>query len=255
MNRVQLLLLPQNKGDASKEILTHPILDDIMIEATSEFSGYGDFAPTISTLTDLVTAYQGSGGSVGQGTFALRQILDMQRWTKTSPIKITLQVLFYTQTDAEKDVVKPINELWGLHLPRLTQGGKIKIPGMNATNMKYIDESFNLDKAAQEASAEEKQALKSIEASSDTVYNSIFSVIIPGIVYVPYAFLYSFRPTYSKQTTKRGFPLWAQGELQIQGISAAFHHDFTRGKNFYYSRLTQTVDEGALAELSRNLES
>lgn len=257
MNRIKLLLTDTAKEEA--EILTHPILEDFMIEAATEFTSYADLAPTISSLTDLVNTFTvGSNNTVSQGGFNLRQVLDMQRWQKTNPVRINMQLLFYTKDDAEKDVIEPINTLWGLHLPRFDMTEKkIKVPGMSASNAHLIEKAFKSNKVSKEdkellIETHGKDYAKEIK---DKQYNSLFSVIIPGVVYVPYAFLNNFRPTYSKQTTKRGFPLWATAEVEIQGISAAFHHNFTQGKNFYYSRITQTIDEGALAELSRKLES
>lgn len=246
MNRIQLLLTDTAKEEA--EILTHPILDDFMIEAATEFTSYADLAPTISSLTDLVNTFTvGSNNTVSQGGFNLRQVLDMQRWQRTNPVRITMQLLFYTKDNAKENVVDPINQLWGLHLPKIVNN-QIKVPGMSASNAHLIEEAFKSNKASEKdkellIETHGKDYAKEIK---DKQYNSLFSVIIPGVVFIPFAFLYNMRPTYSKHTTINGYPLWATAEVEIQGISAAFHNNFTLGSKYYYNRSEgQILEEGA----------
>ncbi len=245
MNRIRMLLTPNNDGESGKHILTHPLLDDIQIEAETSFTSYAELAPTISSLTDLVNTYTTStSGGVSQGGFSLRQILDMQRWQRTDPVKITIQLLFYTKKNAKEDVIDPINQLWGLHLP-IIEGGKIKVPGMNAQNANKIEEAFK----SKEASKDDLKLLEDTHGKDyaqkikDTQYNSLFSVIIPGVVFLPAAILYSMRPTYSKQTTIDGYPLWATAEVVLQGISAALHNNFVDGSKYHYSRLKGEILE------------
>lgn len=255
MNRIQLLLTPEHEGEPSTHLLTHPMLDDFMIEAQTEFTSYADLAPTISSLTDLANTFStGSGGTVTKGGFELRQVLDMQRWTKTSPVRITTQLLFYTKTDAEKDVVDQVNQLWGLHLPKFVNK-QIRVPGMNAQNANKIEEAYKTLTKEDKETFDETHGKDFAKKTKGLQYNSLFAVIIPGVVYIPYAFLNNCRPTYSKQTTKRGFPLWATVEVEIQGISAAFWHNFTQGKNFYYSRGLRSIESGEFADVARNIEA
>ena len=52
------------------------------------------------------------------------------------------------------------------------------------------------------------------------------SVFIPGIIYIPYGFLETVRPTFSRQITESGFPLWGEADITIHSMFPASQEMF-----------------------------
>lgn len=230
MNRIILIF-------SNKEQISIPIQEDFQIETVTEFSSFADMCPTISSLVDLGNAFTSTGGGVSQIGLELRTILDAPRWTKTLPLKIVADLFFYTKTEASKDVVDKVNKLLKLHLLSVDKNKKIRIPGLNATNVDKISENLkNLKKGDSQTGTDTVK-----KSGIDLEYNHIFSVVIPGVVYIKDAFFSAIQPTYSKHVTEKGFPLWASVNVQIQSLSPGFAEFFEDGKKFYYSRLAEST--------------
>jgi hypothetical protein len=216
--------------------LTYPIMEDFQIETSTEFSSFAELCPTISSLLDLGMAYESaSSGGVSTAGFNIRSVLDAPRWQKTNPVKITTDIFFYTETDPYTDVCLPMNALLGAHLPRIV-GKKIMVPGLNATNVNDIDKIIKSAKEKSTAAFEElgggKQGEKELRNILDSQYSALFSVLIPGVVFLPVAFIFAIAPTYSKHVTENGYPLWANANVQIQSLTPAFAEYFRDGMNF-----------------------
>jgi hypothetical protein len=243
MNRI--ILIFRDKGNTTIEA---PIQEDFQIDATTEFTSFSDLCPSISSLTDLANTVSVSGGTVSKAGLTLRSIIDAQRWTKTNPIKINLDMFFYTQEDAKKDVVDKINLLLWTHILKYDDNNRILVPGINAQQIINIEASIKgTEKEGmsdiQRADASEKLASKE-ESKLENLKKqttSFFSVIIPGIVYLDNAFMFAVKPTYSKQVTAKGYPLWASVNVDICGVAPAFLHSFEQGSRFFYSRLEQRI--------------
>jgi len=214
--------------------LTYPIMEDFQIETSTEFSSFAELCPTISSLVDLGVTYESaSSGGVSTAGFNIRSVLDAPRWQKTNPVKITTDMFFYTETDPVKDVLLPMNALLGAHLPRIV-GKKIMVPGLNATNVSNIN---NIIKSAQGKKASEeigegKEGEKALKQILESQYSALFSVLIPGVIFLPVAFIFAIAPTYSKHVTENGDPLWASASVQIQSLTPAFAEYFRDGMNF-----------------------
>jgi len=207
------------KNFGQKRTLAIPILEDFDIEAQTEFASFGDMLPAIQELTNILSVVDTIDGTMGRGTTTVQNMLSAQRYVKTNPIKIALTMHFYTKTDALTDVILPLNLLLSLHLPWKTTKG-IALPGINAKNMgSVISNSSN-----GEATSSTGKTL--------TGHAEFISLLIPGVVYVDSAMLYDIKPTYSRQVTKNGYPLWATAAVQFWGIRFALANDFTNALNF-----------------------
>jgi hypothetical protein len=220
-------------------VIKAPILDDFPIEAVSEFSTFGELVPIMDQLVTLGTAMQSSGtGTTSKTALLARSVLDAPRWTKTNPIKITIDLHFYTETDAEKDVTNKVNTLMGLHVLSRGEKGRIKIPGFNAKNIKEISKVLS-DKSASDSS---KKLASATQANFKTQFgtddaeevlknmtDAVISVLIPGVVYLPLAYIHAVQPTYSKFKTNFEFPLWATLNVQIVSLTPAMLDNFTDG--------------------------
>jgi len=208
-----------------------PITEDFQIETATEFSTFGDLCPTISSLVDVGNMLSSSGGTVGSTGLGLRSILDAPRWTKTNPVKITVDMFFYTKTDPLTDVLDPMTLLIGSHILRTGDKKQVLVPGLNAKNVRSIDQEIKdiKDKGGEEITDQQKKEMQKI---IDQQQDSIFSVVIPGVIYLPAAFVFSVSPTYSKHVTENGYPLWASANVQIQSLVPAFIEFFKMGRLF-----------------------
>jgi hypothetical protein len=234
MNRIIITFQSPDLADT----LVYPIMEDFQIETVTEFSSFAELCPTISSLVDLGITYESaSSGGVSAGGFNLRSVLDAPRWQRTNPVKITVDMFFYTKTDPYTDVLIPINSLIGSHLPRIVDK-KIKVPGLNATNVKNLDKTISNavnsseGKKAAEELGEGKSGEKELKRLLESQYSVLFSVLIPGVIFLPAAFVFAIAPTYSKHVTEQGYPLWASVNLQIQSLTPALAEYFRDGMNF-----------------------
>lgn len=227
MNRIILTLRDNSQIEA-------PIQEDFSIEANTEFTSFADLAGSISSLVDLANVASTTGGTVSRAGLMLRSIIDAQHWSKTNPVKINLDMFFYTKADAQLDVVDKVNSLLALHLLRHDpKTNRILVPGINAKMI--ADMEKEIKGIEKERSIEKKEVLsKSAYDKILNVTSSFFSVIIPGVIYLENAFMFSVKPTYSKQVTEGGYPLWAQVNVEVCGIAPAFVEDFKRGSDFTY---------------------
>jgi len=225
-------------------IVTAPIMDDIAIEAVSEFQSIGDLVPTADSIVTLLTATGAGTNSTSQTAVLARSILDAPRWTKTNPVKITIDLHFYTETDSKKDVVDKMNILLGLHVLSIDTMGVLKIPGFNAKNIKDVKETLTkTDKNKSVGISIPKKATTKDVSSAQT---KNISVLIPGIVYLPLAFIYAITPTYSKFKTSKGLPLWATASLQIVSLTPASIQNFEDGNLMSYSSVFGIVNDNAI---------
>lgn len=235
MNRIILTL---NNQELTQ--IEAPIQEDFPIETTTEFTSFSDLCGTISNLVDLANTLSTTGGTVSQSGLMLRSIIDSYRWSKTNPIKINLDMFFYTKTDPKIDVVQKVNTLLALHLLRHDPNGRVLVPGINAAMIAKIEKQIKSIESEKDQAKKEQLAndtYKQVELTSST----FFSVTIPGIVHIDNAFIFAVKPTYSKQVTTKGYPLWASVNVDICGIAPAFVENFKRGSDFFYSRSIGTV--------------
>lgn len=224
-----------------------PIIDDFPIEAVSEFATFGELVPIMDLLVTLGTAFSAGGNTTSKTAVLARSVIDAPRWTKTNPIKITTDLHFYTETSAEENVVNKVNTLMGLHVLSRGEQGRIRIPGFNAKNIKDISAVLS-DKSASASSKKSAAALQAnfkeqfgttdAEELLKNIQDVVISVLIPGVVYLPFAYIHAVQPTYSKFRTSEGYPLWATVNVQIVSLVPAMLHNFEDGKNMYVSKLS-----------------
>lgn len=195
---------------STKKTLEIPMTSDITIEAVSNWQAIGDFIPdflnkTISLMTNLSAA----GGGVSEGLVGLQNKLQVPMWQSSPPVKISVQLGFFTKTSAYNDVFDPVTELVGLSiLSRDPDNDKRFItPGISLANLNDFS-----------AKGGEKKISKK---------SKLISFEIPGVVYLPLAMVESARPTFSQEVTESSYPLWATVDLNIIGASPASTDMFT----------------------------
>lgn len=183
-------------------LIVTTLLDDATVEYKTEFSSYSELLPQISDLLNLGTTIMAStGGSVSGGWLGITNLFDMPRWKKTEPVRIQLKLGFYTKTEAYEDVWRPTKQI--INQTILTRdGNQYNVPGLSLTTMKDFSTS-NAFSSGQKQQFSKKSKLISLE--------------IPGIIYLPIAIVESAVPTYSKNNSLYGYPIWAT--LDMTAIS------------------------------------
>lgn len=241
-----------------------PIYEDFLIETVTEFASFADFCPTISSIVDLANAASSTGGTVSSGGLNLRAILDTPRWKMTNPIKITTDLFFYTKTDPYLDVIQPLNMLLACHLLKRNAKDQISIPGINAKMVAQLEEDIastknadNLTKKQIDAINKERKAneekLEKLKQQDGITHSSFFSVLIPGVIFLEHAFIFSIQPTYSKHVTESGYPLWVQANVQLQSLAPGFVEFFQTGSQYTWDGTQKNIQNNLVIEDNTNI--
>ena len=189
-------------------IIIVPLADDITMSAKSQYSTLAELVPVIDTIKNKAMAFFGSvSNEVSAGAVELANKFDVPRWQKTDPFRITFKVTLYTKTDAYIDVAVPAKVLQGQSI--LTKEVKNKksvyiTPGISLQTMKVFG----------------KRSGKG-DISSVLKKSKLIALEIPGIIYLPLAMVESAVPTYSKELTESGYPLYASIDLQVISVLPA----------------------------------
>lgn len=187
----------------------YPILEDFQVEYQSDFDNMLDGLPGLTKIIDIMntlSAVLSLGGTTTPGKLSMDQLLNSPRWKQTHPPKFVVKILLYTKTDVYKDVWLPAKELITLSILKKIDNKNYATPGMN------------LNALSTAASKE--------DVSTTKTRGQFVSVTIPGIIYLPMAFVDKVSPTFSKEVAysslyQQNFPLWAEIELSITGCYPA----------------------------------
>lgn len=192
----------------------YPISDDIQIDIGSEFGSISEDLGELGGLIEFVNKWTANfAGKMSVGQMDLKNMMDAPRWNKTAPIMLNFTIHLYTKSDAETDVFKPFIDIASYSILSL-QGNMFQLPGFSLAN------SQNFRKDAKELTAEKKIALDSAKNRTKDS-NKLLDIFIPGIVTISPAILMKATPTFSKETTESGYPLWCKLECQVSGAYPA----------------------------------
>jgi len=220
------------QGPKEKQYFTAVLQENPTMEVGSEFSSFAELAPEFANLATVVTAgFSSMGGSIGKGMLSLGAKLDIPRWTKTNPIKFNTTLTFYCKSSAYDDVWLPTNLLLSCAILSYDEStGQYLTPGSNLANMGSLGKNGEkLNALEQEALIQSNRKLnddlqgsmKPPSAGNWKTLSKICSFWIPGVVYVPMGVIRAAQPTYSKQCTKEGYPLWSKLEVALEGLYPA----------------------------------
>jgi len=189
-----------NRTDDSMDF---PLLEDVTLEIVSQFSSFGEAVPKVSEIVNFAATLQaGIAGSVDQGVILTKNLFDIPRWKKTDPIKFVAKLVFpLKDKGAEKDIFIPMKKLISYSILTSNSDGSYAVPGISLASL----ESFQSSGGRQGFSKNAK----------------LISIGIPGVVYLPVAMIERASPTYSKEITESGFPLWGQIDISILGVYPA----------------------------------
>jgi len=216
--------------------------EDFTIDAKSEFSSFGELLPGgITNLVNLAISYSSTESTVGAGTVYMSNVMDLKRWIKTYPASINCTLKFYTREDVVTDVWLPMNFFLSLGiLSRIEEGtgdkkrGSFVTPAPSLGSCGQISRALNGD-ISTTATPKEKKPLSEFLSSNakqagfgldfSEIKSKILSVLIPGVIYLPYCFVEEVTPTYSNQVVVadngKEYPLWGEIQLRLSGIYSA----------------------------------
>ncbi len=199
------------KFERVEETSVYPVLDNPTIEVSSEFATFSDLAPSMEGIIRQSANFSSASGTVSQGTLNLVNMFDVPRWQKTNPVRINTKLVMYTETDSKKDVYDKIIDLVNLNILSRTQ------ESLNSGDKKFTYETPGLSlknmKASKISNGDDNKNIKK--------RSKLVSLKIPGIIYLPLAFISKAVPTFSKNITESGYSLWGSLDLEFQSLTPA----------------------------------
>lgn len=198
-----------------------PLVEDPTITLQNDYQSIGDLVPGLSDIIGTIGTWESAiTGGIGV-TSTLKNIIDFPRWTKTNPIKIATNLLFYIQDDAKANVVDRMNKFIKMSTLSFTDDGQLVVPGV------ALGESIS--KSAQKGEKKPKTVTingKEVNSAAFGGNSKLVSLYIPGIVYLNNAYIESITPTYSRQITVKGYPIWGTLNIQFSGVVPALAENF-----------------------------
>ena len=208
--------------------------EDINVQAMSQFSRISDLVPGMNELVNMITTAKGAINSeISSAMGWVKNALDAPIWNKTEPVKLALDLNFFVQTSGYGDVWRPTMLLQSMCVLSKKRNGALATPGFNQRTIGKLEESVKesdvkkLQKNAAEADSKSRD-LSLVEKSFPSDYpvlSKLCSIYVPGIVYIPIAFIESIQVLWSKQLTDRGYPIWSKVNCQFTGASASVFED------------------------------
>jgi hypothetical protein len=200
-------------AEATTLVRKVPLLEDIALEVASEFKPLSSILPSVANegmnLLGLAAAASGTALSISN-------YFDIMLWSKTRPLTFDFEVLFYPKTSALTDVLIPTLLLMGLtSLTEINKGeGNVyyETPGISLSTAKDF-----LGKDAGKA-LDVKTNTSEGKPSPNASKGKTLSIKIPGVITLPSAIVTTVRPTFSKELTDDGCPLWSKVSLFVQSV-------------------------------------
>lgn len=188
-------------------VIEVPLIEDPLLELQSSFQDLGDMIPgAVRGIFDLMRNLGRVGGTASKNFEAL---LALPLWQKTEPVKMVLKLIFYTKDDPENDVVNPMRGLFSQAILQDKGKNKFSVPGLSMR-------SYGIIKRTNKSKGLEPGKVQKIRESINLI-----SLEIPGVIYLPFAIILSAKPSYSKQLTTAGLPLWGMLDIEVRSIYPA----------------------------------
>lgn len=221
----------------------------------SQLSSLNSFVSNVIGFMEKANTLFSLGGK--ESPFA--SFLKLQGWKDTEPFRMSFQFNLNTKTDPFIDVYAPAMALMSMSILSLNKG-QYYTPGINFKNMNTIMKAREDEKnppkttkpnsqkgTAQSAADPEKEQVDNVLAKSNASSSKIietFSIITTAIKGVSDAvpknnsgdtsnpdeialltvngcFIESCKPTWSRERTASGIPLWCNLDVTVQSIFSA----------------------------------
>lgn len=235
------------------------IIEDFSYETKSSFENIGDnLASTNSFISSGISLLQTAGNItslVGGKESPFQRFLKLQSWKETEPFRMSFQFNLNTKTDPFVDVYAPAMALLSMSILSVDKKENFHTPGINFKNISAVQQIGSgqgnkpTEKAKpnpNEGDSKDGKSPSGGDAELTNVANSKiikkFSIItstISGVsageldagaasspneiamLTVNGCFIESCKPTWSKERTASGIPLWCNLDVTIQSIFSA----------------------------------
>lgn len=209
-NRIYIKLYNRITDEANY-IIDSPLQEDVTLDIQTSYTDVGEIIPSfLSTAINLMKTGTQLSSKASKG---LTDIMSQPIWDKAEPLKISTNLIFYTQTDPKKDVLEKALSLCALNVLSSTITGTYNVPGIAFSDMKKIREE------ALYKTNKDYSSLFSAYSKS-----TVCSILIPGIIFLPVAICIASKPIFSKEVVlKNGFPypLWCKVDIELRSITPA----------------------------------
>lgn len=244
-----------------KIVIQLDILEDFTYELKSNFQSYKDALGEVSTLAGSILGFfdkLNTASALNQRTSSAAELMKVQVWKETEPFRMNFKFSLQTKTNPFIDVYLPAillssqtilspieNNQGGQGTTTNTQGQKVltnlqfKTPGVNQQKLtsmgntkkpsernassKILDTFAILVRNVQLFSPTQTTSSTTNKKYSDTEYRSDDSILsnYNPLISLDYAFIETAKPTWSKERTESGVPLWCELELTVQSVFSA----------------------------------
>lgn len=215
--------------------------EEFSLNLESSFQSVEEMLPA-----SLGTAIRGANTIqriTGGANAGFTNLFGFQVWEKTAPIELNLEFMFNTVKSGWLDVWAPIVSLCGQAILSLdvkastsgkgvseklvfTESNTYRTPGVSTQNLGFFQRAKERQKKATESGAakgktggaEKNDELKPEAAAQNT---KVVAIEIPGLIFLETALIKTAKPTFSKEITESGAPLWGKLDLTIQSVTPA----------------------------------
>lgn len=211
-NRIYIKLYNRITDEANY-IIDSPLQEDVTLDIQTNYTDVDEIIPSfLSTARNLMKTGTQVSSTASKG---ITDILSQPIWDKAEPLKISTNLIFYTQKDPKKDVLEKALSLCSLNVLSSTTPGTYNVPGVAFSDMSKIRESTSYEIGGNK----DYSSLFSANSKS-----TVCSVLIPGIIFLPVALCIASKPIFSKEVVlKNGFPypLWCKIDTELRSITPA----------------------------------
>lgn len=250
------------------------ILEDFTYELKSSFQSYKESLSDVSTMASSILGFfdkLSTLNALSQSTSKSAELLKVQVWKETEPFRMNFKFSLQTKTDPFIDVYLPAILLSSQTI--LSPLGDVgdgntyfKTPGVNQQKLSAQNKNNKLSAKDRNGSSKvldtfailvrNIQTFNETKTSkvsvSDTEYRSGESILSDynPLMSIDYAFIETAKPTWSKERTESGVPLWCELELTVQSVFSANDSMFS----FLYPEPDISLfDKGGVTQLAGNI--
>lgn len=230
----------------AKIVIQLDILEDFTYELKSSFEPYKDVLSNVSSYAGNILGFFDKLNSIAALSNTVStsgDLLKVQVWKETEPFRMNFKFSLQTKINPFADVYLPAVILSSQTIlsPIIDNSGAttnyLRTPGVNYNKIskgandkekvqlstsKTLDTFAILVRNVQPFNQTQQSGLTT-RNYSDTEYRRDESVLSDynSLLAVDYAFIETAKPTWSKERTESGVPLWCELELTVQSVFSA----------------------------------
>jgi len=246
------------------------ILEDFTYELKSSFESYKDVLSNVSAYAGNIISFFDKLNQLNATQQVTSQSVDLMKtqvWKETEPFRMNFKFSLQTKTNPFIDVYLPAILLCSQTILSPIKGNEkiLRTPGVNRNKIPDTSNNKTTTVSAKDRNASSKLLdtfailvrnidfgeTKSNPVYSDTEYRSNESFLgdYNSLIAVDYAFIETAKPTWSKERTESGVPLWCELELTVQSVFSANDAMFS----YIYPEADKKFFQGGATQLGKKV--